>query len=165
MHVEWALLDDEALDGFVSGDAEVDDYLKGRRWFDHARGRSKPPTYRFSLQPSGPLVGYATAAFRRLPAPGSGERALFLIVYVVGVAEAWQGVRDPATPERTLAASMFAFLEGQARAQAGCAGLYLRVREDNARAVSFYRKLGFTAGGRLPAGEGRSALVEMWRRW
>lgn len=39
--------------------------------------------------------------------------------------------------------SMFDFIEAQARAKDGCVGVSLWVRADNARAVAFYKKVGF----------------------
>lgn len=155
---ELALPDDPALDAFASGDAEVDDYFRGRAWFNAAKGAHAPPTYAFRAADNRPVIGFASVAFRKVPHPvdASPERASYLTIYAVGVNLAYQGVRNPAAPAESYATSILRVVEGLARQHADCVGLSLWVRADNARAIAFYRRVGFVAdpGGAVHRDEG-----------
>lgn len=144
LHVRFALPDDADLDSFTSGVSEVDAYFKRRQWFNVGKGIAAPPTYQF-LADDGDVVGYASVAFRNCDHPddGAAGRARYLMIYVVGVHQRYQGQKNPRAPDETFAASIFGVLDGFARAKAACAGLILWVRADNARAIAFYRKIGF----------------------
>lgn len=164
MFVDWALPDEPALDAFASGDDEVDGYFRSRRWFDLKTGRAKPPTYRFSVAPGEDVIGYATVSFSKMPHPigDATEKALYLVVYVVGINQRWQGIAHPERPGESLAVSIFEFLRAKAAENERCVGLYLRVRVHNARAIAFYRKFGFVEDPcppLTPAGEQPSLRV------
>ena len=164
-HLEyrWALPDDPELDRFTSGVPEVDDFFRSRQWFAEEKGKASPPTYRFCLAQSGEVVGYASVAKRRCghPMDDSQARARYLAIYLVGLHQRFQGVELPGTEATSIAAAMFAQLELMARAASGCVGLYLWVREDNERAIAFYRKLGFVedAGGLAQRDHGPAHLT------
>ncbi|MCB9540999.1 MAG: GNAT family N-acetyltransferase [Myxococcales bacterium] len=165
MFVDWALPDDPAIDAFTSGDREVDDYFRCRRWFNAATGQSKPPTYRFSVRAGGEVVGYATVALCKKPHPGEDARdkALYLVVYVVGVDRRWQGAPHPERPGETWAMAIFRWLEAKAREDGRCVGLYLRVRAANGRALAFYQKVGFSIDPASMAGEARDDALWVMR--
>ena len=143
--MRFALPDDPDLDAFASGNEEVDAYFRTRQWFNVAKGVSAPPTYQFLTEVDGEVVGYASVAFRKSDHPfdGADERALYLLIYVIGVHTRFQGQRNPKGSNESCAASMFLMLANLARARDGCVGLGLWVREDNERAIAFYRKAGF----------------------
>ncbi|MCC6874261.1 MAG: GNAT family N-acetyltransferase [Sandaracinaceae bacterium] len=133
-----ALPDDPDLDQFSSGNPEVDRYFVNR-----AFGKGKLTTYQFFL-PDGSKVGYAAVAIRKTPDPtdASTTKAKYLVVYAFGLHQRFQGSRNAAGD--TLAVQAFRLLEEEAR-NAGCAGLSLWVRQDNPRAIGFYKKNGMTA--------------------
>jgi hypothetical protein len=92
-------------------------------------------------------VGYAAVSFRNIEHPHdrSPSRAKYLMVNVVGVNCPYQGQRNPLAPDETFAASIFRIIEGFAASKAGCVGICLWVRSNNARAIRFYEKMGFVA--------------------
>lgn len=145
LHTRFALPNDPDLDTFASGVAEVDAYFRSRQWFNLGKGVAAPPTYQFLTEPDGEVVGYAAVAFRHCDHPhdGAGDRARYLMIYVAGLHERFQGQMNPRAPAETFAMSMFAVLVGFARDKAGCVGLILWVRADNPRAIAFYEKVGF----------------------
>jgi ribosomal protein S18 acetylase RimI-like enzyme len=147
LHYAFALPDDPELDGFDSGDAEVDSYFRSRRWFNVAKGQAAPPTYVFRTDANGPVVGYAAVSFRNTEHPDdqSTTRARYLMVYAVGVNRPFQGQPNPSAPSVTLAASIFEAVETLALAKPDCVGMSLWARATNERALRFYRRLGFVA--------------------
>jgi ribosomal protein S18 acetylase RimI-like enzyme len=163
LDLRWALPDDPDLDRFTSGVPEVDVFFRGRRWFLEEKGKASPPTYQFFLPRSGEVVGYASVSKRRCghPTDDSNAKARYLAIYVVGLHERFQGVELPGVVGTSIAAALFAQVEQIARTAPGCVGLYLWVREDNARAVAFYRKLGFVddTGGPVRRDNGPAHLT------
>ncbi|TVS08803.1 MAG: GNAT family N-acetyltransferase [Phycisphaerales bacterium] len=145
LHMRFALPDDPDLDAFVSGNEEVDAYFRARQWFNVAKGVSAPPTYQFLTERDGDVVGYASVAFRRSDHPfdGSDKRALYLLIYVIGIHKRFQGQRNARGSNESYAASMIRMLANLASGRDDCVGLGLWVREDNARAIAFYQKVGF----------------------
>jgi ribosomal protein S18 acetylase RimI-like enzyme len=125
--------------------AEVDAYFQTRQWFNSGKGVAAPPTYQFLTEEGGEVVGYAAVGFRSCDHPhdGAGDRARYLMVYVAGLHQRFQGRTNPRAPGETFAASMFRAIEGLASAKVGCVGLSLWVRADNLRAIAFYTKVGF----------------------
>ena len=157
----FTLPDDEDLDDFESGVDEVDDYFRTREWFNVGRGKAAPPTYSF-LSEDGERVGYAAVAFRENPHPNdaSPRTAKYLVVYVVGVDQNFQGAKHPETGQ-TYAVMIFKTLTRFARDRGGCAGLSLWVRTANARAIAFYEKIGFEPdeGGPVARDDGAPHLT------
>ncbi len=153
LHYAFALPDDPELDGFDSGDAEVDAYFRSRRWFNVAKGQAAPPTYVFRTDANGPVIGYAALSLRNAEHPDdqSPSRARYLMVYAVGLNRSFQGRANPRAPSSTLAASVFEIIEGFALAKSDCVGISLWVRATNERAIRFYRRLGFVADPGGPA--------------
>ncbi len=145
LFTQYALPDDPDLDAFDSGIEEVNDYFRSRRWFNAAKGKAAPPTYQFQTHEGGDVVGYAAVSFRNCghPDDAAGERAKYLMVYVVGLHARFQGRENPRASGDSFAVSMFRVLDQFARDKTGCVGLYLWVRSDNDRAIAFYRKVGF----------------------
>ena len=145
LFTRFALPDDPDLDAFDSGVAEVDAYFRSRQWFNVAKGVAAPPTYQFLTDEGGEVVGYAAVVFRNAEHPHdrSDDRARYLVIYVTGVHERFQGRENPRAAGETYAVLMFRVLEGFARAKAGCVGMSLWVRADNARAIASYQKVGF----------------------
>jgi len=132
---------DPALDSFNSTNREVDEFFQSRAWFRN--GKASPETYRFEDGPYS-RVGYASAAFRKLPHPNetAQAKALYLVVYALGVDKAWQGDLNPITGT-TYAMCVVDELAAQASTDTRCVGLSLWVRTDNPRAIAFYTKCGF----------------------
>jgi len=151
---EFALPDDPYLDRFSSGYERTDDYFCSREWFNPDKGRSAPPTYVFRVAKGGPVVGYCAFDFGKQPHPddASTTKARYLVIYMIGVDQAFQGTQNPLVSGQTYAASIMAVLEDIARAKQSCVGLSLWVRSNNGVAMAFYRKVGFTAD---PAGPSR----------
>lgn len=151
IHIQHALPNDPDLDALDSGNAEVDRYFRCRSWFDVAKGRAAPATYQFRTRPGGAVVGYAAAAFRNQahPTDNGAERARYLVIYALGVHRHFQGVGNPAVPGERYATTMMRDLVDLARQKPDCVGVSLWVREDNARAIAFYRRNGFVSD---PAG-------------
>jgi ribosomal protein S18 acetylase RimI-like enzyme len=145
LHMRFALPDDPDLDAFVSGNREVDAYFRARQWFNVAKGVAAPPTYQFLTEVDGEVVGYASLAFRKSDHPfdGSDERALYLLIYVIGIHERFQGRRNAKGSNESFAASIIRMLANLAGERDACVGLGLWVRADNARAIAFYKKVGF----------------------
>lgn len=123
----------------------MDAYFKSRQWFNVDKDKALPPTYVVRTAPAGEVVGFVALGFRNYDHPhdGSGQRAKYLVVYVAGVNVPFQGKEDSGSKGQTYAASMFDFIESQARAKDVCVGVSLWVRANNARAVAFYKKVGF----------------------
>lgn len=146
IYTRFTLPTDTDLDGFYSGVAEVDDYFRQRQWFNPVKGTAAPPTYTFLEAGTGAVVGYAALAYRNIDHPhdGAGKRAKYLMVYVAGVNTQYQSLRNPQDPGETYAESMFCTIVDLAQKTRGCVGLSLWVREDNPRAMAFYRRIGFT---------------------
>ncbi len=97
-------------------------------------------------------MGYAAVSFRNCDHPhdGADQRARYLMVYVVGLHQRFQGVENPGAPGETYAVTVFRFLATEiAVMKANTVGLCLWVRFDNTRAIRFYEKVGFIAD---PAG-------------
>ncbi len=157
-----ALPDATDLDVFDSGNPEVDDYFKSRRWFDPEKGKAAPPTYQF-VGPDEEIVGYAAASFRKCahPTDAVDGKAKYLVVYAAGLHRRFHGQEDPDMPGETFATSVFRVLEEFARTKDGCVGLYLWVRSDNDRAIAFYEKFGFERdpGGAVERDEGSPHLT------
>ncbi len=147
IHVQLALPGDPDIDALNSGVAEVDRYFQSRAWFDTRKGKASPATYQFRTAPGGDVVGYASAAFRNQPHPtdSADVRARYLVLYALGVHRAYQGVDNPSAPGRRYATTVLDAVEELARSRAGCVGVSLWVREDNARAIAFYRRCGWAA--------------------
>lgn len=143
--MQFALPDDPDLDVFESGVEEVDRYFRSREWFSAAKGKAAPPTYQFKTHDGGEIVGYAAVAFRKCGHPNDDatDKAKYLAVYVAGVYRAFQGKKNPRSPDESFAVSLFRTLERFASDKQDCRGLYLWVRTDNSRAIRFYRKFGF----------------------
>lgn len=124
---------------------EVNEYFRNRAWFDPGKQTARPPTYQFGTARD--VVGYLAMAFGNKPHPNesSTSTARYLVFYALGIGESFQGRTNPYSPtgERyaeTVVRAMEFYFATQKKA---CVGLYLRVRETNARAVAFYRRLGF----------------------
>lgn len=151
LHVELALPTDPDLDRLDSGVAEVDRYFRSRAWFDTRKGKASPATYQLRTELGGPVVGYVAAAFRRQahPTDDSEDRARVLVIYALGLHREFQGRPNPADGHRRYSTSAMRALEELAGQRADCVGLSLWVREDNPRAIAFYRRVGFAAD---PAG-------------
>jgi ribosomal protein S18 acetylase RimI-like enzyme len=143
---EFALPDDPFLDRFLCGYERADCYFRGREWFKADKGRSSPPTYVFRVAEGGPVVGYCAFDFGKRPHPdhASATKARYLVIYMIGVDQAFQRIQNPLAPGQTYAASIMAVLEDIARAKQSCVGLSLWVRSTNEVAMAFYRKVGFT---------------------
>lgn len=141
--------DDADLDVFTSGGTseaiEVNDYFTSRQWYDYGKGVAKPPVFQFGTP--GEVVGYLAISFANKPHPSerSPSKARYLVVYVVGIHERFQGTVNPHSHkgERFSDTVIRAVEQTFAREKTGCVGVYLRVRQSNARAVAFYRRLGF----------------------
>jgi ribosomal protein S18 acetylase RimI-like enzyme len=144
---EFALPDDPFLDRFSSGYKRTDDYFRSREWFKPDKGRSAPPTYVFRVAKGGPVVGYCAFDFGKQPHPdnASETKARYLVIYMIGVDQAFQRTQNPQMPGQTYAASIMAVLEDIAQGKQSCVGLSLWVRSTNDVAMDFYRKVGFTA--------------------
>lgn len=171
LHVQFAVPDDPDLDTFTTGDSEVDAYFRSRRWFNSQKGEASPPTYEFRSAAFGEpntLVGYAAAEFRNCehPCDAATSKAKYLVIYAFGVDQRLHGARNPVRPDQTFSSSVLGVLEGFAAGKAGCVGLRLWVRADNARAIAFYRKVGFSAdpAGPVQRDEG-SAHLTMRKRF
>jgi len=160
---EFALPDDPFLDRFSSGYETTDHYFRSRQWFKFDKNRSSPPTYVFRVHKGGPVVGYCAIDFGKQPHPddASEDKARFLVIYMIGVDDAFQGTQNPLATGQTYAASIMAVLEDIARAKQRCVGLSLWVRSTNQVAIAFYRKVGFTAdpGGPSQRDEGDPILT------
>ena len=158
---EYALPNDPSIDQFVSGDVEVDRYFHSRQWFNDEQGKSSPPTYKFC--DGARVIGFAAIAFRNCPHPtdDSPDTAKYLVVYVIGVSEDLHGVENPEKPGESYAVTTFRTLERFAREKEGVVGLSLWVRTDNARAISFYEKIGFDKdpGGPVQRDDGAPHLT------
>lgn len=143
IHAAFADPTDQAVDAFECGDPEVNHYFKSRSWFRD--GKLSPPTYEFRRASGGPILGYAAVAPRNIEHPSDADtgKAKYLVVYADGVNNPFQGILFQETPKETYAAAIFRFLEGQRLAN--CVGLSLRVRDNNTRAIAFYKKVGFVA--------------------
>jgi ribosomal protein S18 acetylase RimI-like enzyme len=166
LFAQLALPDDPDLDDFDSGVAGVTEYFRRRTWFDAGKHAHAPPTYQFRTEADGEVVGYAAVSPKKLPHPeeSSPARARYLVIYVVGLHRHFQGRRHEPYSEQTYAVSVFRVLERLAR-EAGCVGMSLRVRADNARAIALYRKLGFQEEGPGPVQREEQApqLTMRWR--
>lgn len=145
LFVQYALPDDPDLDDFDSGVEEVNRYFRSREWFNTLKGKYSPPTYQFRAQEEGKVIGYAAVVFKNQPHPQDNAitKSKYLVIYVAGLYARFHGVKNPRAPEETYATSMFRVLEQFARDKEDCVGLSLWVREDNVRAIHFYRKYGF----------------------
>jgi len=146
-----AVPDDTDLDAFSSGVAEVDTYFRSRQWFNTQKSKASPPTYQFR-NADDEVVGYAAVSYRKCdhPEDGAPDRAKYLSIYVTGLHERFHGTKNPAAPNETYAESMFRVLEDFACGTAGCVGMYLWVRANNARAIAFYEKVGFVGDAAGP---------------
>jgi len=144
---EFALPDDPFLDRFSSGYERTDAYFRSREWFNPGKGRSAPPTYVFRVAEGGPVMGYCAFDFGKQPHPdnASETKARYLVIYMIGVDQAFQGIPNLLASGQTYAASIMAVIEDIARAKQSCVGLSLWVRSTNYVAMAFYRKVGFTA--------------------
>lgn len=142
---EFALPADPFLDRFSSGYETTDHYFRSRQWFKFDKGRSSPPTYVFRTAEGGPTVGYCAYDFRKQPHPdNAGEAtARYLVIYMIGVDQEFQGKQNPLAPGQTYAASIMSVIEDIARARESCVGLSLWVRSTNHAAIGLYRKVGF----------------------
>jgi ribosomal protein S18 acetylase RimI-like enzyme len=142
---EFAIPDDTFLDRLSSGYERTDRYFRNREWFRSDKGRSSPPTYVFRVAEGGPVVGYCALDFGKQPHPddASEAKARYLVIYMIGVDQAFQRTQNPLAPGQTYAASIIAVLEDIARAKQSCVGLSLWVRSTNEVAMAFYRKVGF----------------------
>lgn len=142
---EFALPDDPSLDRFSCGYERTDHYFRSREWCNADKRRSAPPTYVFRVAEDGPVVGYCAFDFgKRLhPDNASTTKASYLVIYMIGVDQAFQGIRNPLAPGQTYAVSIMASLEEIARQKPNCVGLSLWVRSTNAAAIGLYRKVGF----------------------
>jgi len=89
----------------------------------------------------GTWVGMMGAFVDEAVEPPATTELRVATVVAVFVRPAWRG-REHAVAVRLLAA-----VEGWARAEAAAAGLRLQVHEDNARALAFYRRMGFVETG------------------
>lgn len=143
LHYRLALPDDPRIDHFDCGDPEVTHFIVKRQWWSERKGHS-PTTYQFFTEENGSVVGYAAAATKSAPFPedGSESRAKVLVVFVFGVVSVYQGQRNPRALDESFATSMMKILEVLAQ-DSDCRALQLWVREDNARAIAFYKKLDF----------------------
>ena len=108
-------------------------------------------------------MGYCAFGFGKQPHPDdtSATKARYLVIYMIGVDQAFQRTQNPLAPGQTYAASIMAVLEDIARAKQSCVGLSLWVRSTNEVAIAFYRKVGFTAdpGGPSQRDEGDPILT------
>lgn len=160
---EFALPDDPFLDRFSSGYQAADDYFRNRKWFNVEKGRSCPPTYAFRAHEGGLVVGYCAFDFGKRPHPddSSEAKARYLVIYMIGVDQAFQRTQNPLAPGQTYAASIMSVLEDIARARESCVGLSLWVRSTNEAAIGLYRKVGFTPdpGGPSQRDEGNPILT------
>ena len=93
------------------------------------------------------ILGYAAITVQDVPHPlrKSHKRRPYLLITQAAIASGFQGVSDP-VGGRNYAREMFDELASIAR-EKGCAGLYLNVRKENARARRFYDKFGFQEDG------------------
>jgi ribosomal protein S18 acetylase RimI-like enzyme len=160
---EFALPDDPFLDQFSCGYETADNYFRSRKWFKTDKGRSSPPTYVFRVGEDGPVVGYCAFDFGKQPHPdnASEAKARYLVIYMIGIDQAFRGTQNPLAPGQTYAASIMAVLEDIARAKQSCVGLSLWVRSTNEVAMAFYRKVGFAEdpGGQSQRDEGDPILT------
>ncbi len=142
MGMEYELLapTDIGIDDFHSGNAEVDRFFKSRTWFNLQKNLASPPTYKFT-DPDGKVIALVSVAFRRQahPTDDSIEKALYLVVYAIGLNQEFQGVRFG---EKSYAEHVFAQLETMATSESKCFGVSLWVRSDNEKAIAFYEKVG-----------------------
>ncbi len=144
IHAEFADAGDQAVDAFECGDSEVDHYFKSRSWFRDGK-LSPPMTYQFRAASGGAIVGYAAVGPRSIEHPADADtgKAKYLVIYAVGVNKPFQGILFQEEPKETYAAAIFRFLEG--KRPTNCVGLSLWVRDNNTRAIAFYKKIGFVA--------------------
>ena len=150
---EFALPDDPFLDQFSSGYEPTDHYFRSREWFNAEKGRAAPPTYVFRASEDGPVVGYCAFDFGKRPHPddASTTKARYLVIYMIGVDQAFQGRQNPLAPGQTYAASIMSVIEDIARARESCVGLSLWVRSTNEAAIGLYRKVGFKEDSGRPS--------------
>jgi len=97
------------------------------------------------VREGGSVVGYCAFDFGKQPHPvsASATKARYLVIFMIGVDQAFQRTQNPLAPGQTYAASMMAVLEDIARAKQSCVGLSLWVRSTNKAAIGLYRKVGF----------------------
>lgn len=90
-------------------------------------------------------MGNCAYDFRKQPHPdnASEAKARYLVIYMIGVDQAFRGTQNPLAPGQTYAVSIMAVLEDIARARESCVGLSLWVRSTNEAAIGLYRKVGF----------------------
>ena len=83
------------------------------------------------------------ALIRLHPDNASTTKAKYLVIYMIGVDQAFQGVQNPLAPGQTYAVSIMSVIEDIARTRESCVGLSLWVRSTNEAAIVLYRKVGF----------------------
>ena len=161
--IELALPDDSFLDVFSSGHERVDQYFRNRAWFEERSRGGSLTTYVVRVSEGGPVVGYCSVSFRNQPYPDDAStlKAKVLVVSMLGVDRAFQGQQNALAPDQTYATSIMAELEEMARFKANGVGLSLWVRSTNARAIGFYKKVGYVPdpAGPLQRDDGDSMLT------
>lgn len=153
--------DDPRIDDFSCGDEpwadEVNDEIRSRDWVED------DDLSVFTIGDE--IVACARMAFARYrhPTKASKGKAKYLALLAFGVSAARRGGRDPGNPARSIASTVLAHVEQVARAEDGCAGVSLHVREPNTHARRVYAHAGFVDDPGGPFPEGGVATIEMRR--
>jgi|SRR5581483_6945722 len=141
---------DPHLDVFDCGDGEhaeeIAEFFRERGWREGNRF-NLPPTDCFQFGTATEIVGYMAIIEqeKRYPRFNSHGRRIYLLISRIGIGRAFQGLRDPDGYD-TYGKEIFGELRRIA-AERNLAGLYLSVRETNARARRCYESAGFKQDG------------------
>ncbi|HEU4827685.1 MAG TPA: GNAT family N-acetyltransferase [Gemmatimonadales bacterium] len=115
-----------------------------------ARELADPAIVTLIAEADGELAGYAQVSSRRVPSIPSGPAPVELMRFYVGVG--WQG--------RGVAQSLMRAVVEEAE-RLGGATLWLCVWGENARALAFYRKCGFSEIGTTPFQLGKDTQTDL----
>jgi Acetyltransferase (GNAT) family len=159
IRVSRARLDDPRLDDFSCGDEpwaqEGNDEIRSRDWAED------DDLTVFTIDDE--IVACARMAFARYPHPehASKKKAKYLALLALGVAAGHRGGRDPGNEARSIVSTVLAHIEQMARAEAGCVGVSLHVREPNMHARGVYAHAGFSDDPGGAFSEGGLVTIEM----